>query len=235
MSEGHRGGIRISVPLDYEVQARGDRFEAHLDDGTRVLFRPIRPTDKERLRAGFERLSPTSRYLRFFRHIDHLSEEQLRYLSEVDFENHFAWMAVLADTPGEPGVGVGRWIRMPGEPDVAEGAVTVADDYHNRGLGKTLLWLMARSAIQHGVRSFRAWTLGENHPMLELLKAMGARPGRWEGGVLELVVPLPEKVEDLNETPAPRVLKAAAAGHIEGEADPQRPAATRLAAPDRSR
>ncbi len=223
------------MPIDYEIQARGDQFEAHLDDGTRVLFRPIRPTDKERLRAGFERLSPESRYLRFFRQIDHLSDEQLRYLTEVDFENHFAWIGVLPDDPGEPGVGVGRWIRMPGEPEVAEGAVTVVDDYHNRGLGKTLLWLMARSAIQHGVRSFRAWTLGENHPMLELLKAMGARPGRWEGGVLELVVPLPDKAEDLDQTPAPLVLKAAAAGHIEGEADPKRPAATRLAAPDRSR
>ncbi len=208
---------------------------ASLADNTLIFTRPIRPSDKERLAAAFQQLSPESRYLRFFRHIDHLSEEQLEYLTEVDFEDHFAWLAVLPDVPGEPGLGVGRWIRIADDPEVAEGAVTVLDDYHNRGIGKTLLWLMARSAIEHGIRSFRAWTLGENHPMLELLKAMGARPGRWESGVLELVVPLPNDVKDLERSPAPLVLKAAAAGHIQGEADPQRPAATRLSAPERSR
>jgi len=39
---------------------------AELRDGTSVLLRLVRPTDKELLRAGFQRLSPESRYARFF-------------------------------------------------------------------------------------------------------------------------------------------------------------------------
>lgn len=37
-----------------------------LRDGTEVVVRPIRADDKELLRRGFLRLSPESRYRRFF-------------------------------------------------------------------------------------------------------------------------------------------------------------------------
>jgi GNAT superfamily N-acetyltransferase len=212
--------------------APSETFDADLDDGTRIHFRPIRPDDKTRLAAGLKHLSDESRYLRFFQHLDHFSDAQLRYLTEVDFTDHFAWMATMPDRPGDPGAGVGRWIRVPDDPTIAEGAVTVVDELHHRGIGSTLLWLMARSAIQHGVRAFRAWTLGENRAVLDLLHQLGARRGRWDGGVLEVIVPLPADVRDLEATAAPLVLKATAAGVIQAEADPQRPAGTRLRPPE---
>lgn len=205
-----------------------DELESTLDDGTRLLFRPIRPSDKGRIAEGLKHLSDESRYKRFFRHVDHFSEEQLRYLTEVDFRNHVAWIALLADAPGRPGVGVARWIRMPDEPTMAEGAVTVVDAYHGRGIGKTLLFLLARSAIPLGVRAFRAWVLGDNPRMLEVLERLGARSGRWESGVIEMTVPLPEDPALLDGTPAPLVLSAVARGDVEGHADPARPGATRL-------
>jgi adenylate cyclase len=199
-----------------------------------LLFRPIRPDDKERLAEGMSRLSPESRYRRFFRHIDHLSRKQLVYLTEVDFEDHFAWLVTLPDEPGEPGVAVGRWVRLKSDPTTAEGAVTVLDSFHGKGIGKTLLWLLARSAIQHGVRAFRAWTLGQNEPMLGMLKELGARPGRWEAGVMELTVPLPERIEDLDKTPAPLVLRAAAEGTLQAHANPRHIGGTRLAPSERA-
>jgi GNAT superfamily N-acetyltransferase len=206
-------------------------MESTLADGTRVLFRPIRASDKDMLQIGLQQLSPESRYRRFFRHIDHLSEGQLQYLTEVDGHDHVAWIAVLPDAPGSPGIGVGRYIRLKGEPEVAEAAVTVIDSHHNQGLGRTLLRLLARSAIENGVRAFRAWTLGDNHPMMGLLQDLGARPGRWEGGVLELTVPLPSDVEDLDQTPGPLILREVARGTLQVEAHPDRPAGARLMPP----
>jgi GNAT superfamily N-acetyltransferase len=206
-------------------------LESVLPDGTRVLFRPIEPSDKQMLQEGLRQLSDESRYRRFFRHIDHLSEKQLRYLTEVDGHDHVAWVAVLPELPGVPGVGVGRYIRLANEPDVAEAAVTVVDSYHHQGLGRTLLWLLARSAIEHGVGSFRAWTLGENHPMMELLRSLGAQPGRWEGGALELTVPLPADLDDLDQSPAPLILKEVARGTLQVEAHPDHPAGARLISP----
>src|ERR1700736_6701242 len=99
--------------------------EGPLNDGTRVHFRPIRPDDKESLRRGIEAMSPESRYRRFFSPIDHLTDEQLTYLTEIDYQDHFAWIAFLPDIEGSPGVGVARWIRAPEHPESTKAAVTV--------------------------------------------------------------------------------------------------------------
>ncbi len=196
-------------------------YEGTTRDGTRIVFRHIRPDDKDGLRRGFEALSPESRYRRFFRHLDHLSDEQLRYLTEVDFKDHGAWLAVLPDEPGEPGVGVARWIRIRDEPDVAEGAVTVADHLHGRGIGSTLLWVAARSAIERGIRAIRVYVQGENHPMLRLLGDLGSPTPHWEDGVAQIDIPLPSDPDDLARTPATLVLRAVAAGELVGEAPPR--------------
>lgn len=204
-------------PLEDSVLPMAEDRHAVLDDGLRVMFRPIRPSDKDILQHGFTMLSPESRYRRFFRAIDHLSEAQLRYLTEVDFENHFAWVAFAPDAPGSPGIGVVRWIRVADASEVAEGAVTVIDDYQNRGVGKALLWLGGRSAIEHGIRAIRVNVLADNAPVIQLLKDFGGVPGRWESGVLEVEIPLPKTLEEMDASPVAHVFRATAKGEIEGE------------------
>ena len=199
------------------------QLESQLPDGRRLLFRPIEPDDKDRLVAGFERLSPESRYRRFFRSIDHLSPKQLEYLTEVDGVDHVAWVAILPDAhPEEQGAGVARWIRLPDEPEAAEAAVTVVDSLHGLGIGTTLLHLLGREAVARGVKCFKAWVLGENQTIQGLLKEMGARPGRWEAGTLEMTVPLPDDPDELEATPAPLILKAVAEGRIAGQMRPDK-------------
>ena len=61
-----------------------------LKDGTAVRLRLIRPDDKDRLRAGFARLSPESRYLRFFVPKSTLTDAELVYLTETDGVDHVA-------------------------------------------------------------------------------------------------------------------------------------------------
>ena len=173
--------------------------------GVRILFRPIHPEDKDELQKAVARLSPRSRRLRFFAELDRFSEEDLRALTEIDYQDHFAWVAAALDQPGHPGVGVARWIRLRDEPQVAEGAVVVADEWQHRGIGRTLLWLAARSAVERDVRSFRVSVLGDNGPVLELLRRFGARPGRWEAGVVEVEISLTESPSrfDLSRAPMP--------------------------------
>ena len=105
---------------------------------------------------------------------------------------------------------------MHDEPEVAEGAVTVLDSFHNQGIGSTLLWLAAKSAIEHGVKAFRVWVQGENMPALRMLSDFGVVPHDWESGVARIDIPLPSSPEELEGTPAPLVLRATAAGQLEG-------------------
>jgi RimJ/RimL family protein N-acetyltransferase len=192
-----------------------------LPDGTRIVFRPVVPEDKEVIRHGFEQLSPESRYRRFFSPMQELSDKLLRYLTEIDYRNHFAWIAQLPDVEGSPVVGVGRWVRLADDPDGAEAAVTVIDAYHQRGIGSAMLRVMAQSAVDNGINHFVAYTLGDNEPMIRLLEEAGAIAAGSEMGTRRFEVPLPSDPEELALTPAPHILRAVAQGRLPARPGPE--------------
>ena len=159
--------------------------------GDEVLIRPIRPDDKARLLDAFERLSPESRYRRFLFPIRRLPAAQLRYLTEVDHHAHEALQGV--DPLTDEGVGVARFVRSPGDPTVAEVAVTVVDDWQGRGLGTALLHDLAARAREEGIERFSGSVLAENEPMIELLRGLGdVRTTGCDHGVVELLIDLPD-------------------------------------------
>jgi GNAT superfamily N-acetyltransferase len=138
-------------------------------DGAQVDVRPIEPGDKDAMRDGFARLSPESRYERFLSPLDQLSNSMLRYFTEVDHHDHEALVAF--DTAGRA-VGVARYVREE-DPDVAEAAIIVADDWHGRGLGTALLHELAERAREEGVRRFSALVLARNEDMIDMLFRLG--------------------------------------------------------------
>jgi GNAT superfamily N-acetyltransferase len=161
-----------------------------LRDGSRVRLRPVEPEDKALLVDGFERLSPESRYRRFLAPMPELSDAQLRYFTEVDHHDHEALAAI--DPSTGRGVGVGRFIRLHDRPRVAEAAVTVADDWQNRGLGTLLLEALAERARREGITTFSGLLLATNREMLELLEHVArVRIVDRQTGTVEVEVDLP--------------------------------------------
>jgi RimJ/RimL family protein N-acetyltransferase len=142
-----------------------------LRDGTEILIRPIRPDDREELAAGLRRLSPESRYRRFFTPTNELSASELSYLTEVDHHDHEALVA-LEPASGH-GIGVARFVRSAEDPEVAEVAVAVADSWQNRGVATALLGRLTQRAREEGVKRFSAEILADNRPMLELIEDLG--------------------------------------------------------------
>ncbi len=186
--------------------------ERVLRDGSRILLREVRPSDKDAIAAGFERLSPESRYRRFFTAMSRLSDADLRYLTEVD---HFDLEAVLAFTrKGEP-VGVARYVRIEG-PSQAEVAVAVVDDWQNRGAGTALLERLVERARENGIERFIATVLQENDEALELFRSVSPgdpNPRRTGLGQVELVIDLPQ--DGIRGTLLGRALRSAASGRVE--------------------
>lgn len=181
-----------------------------LHDGSRAVVRPVRPGDKARVEAGFERLSPESRYRRFLAPMTRLSAETLRYLTEIDHHDH---EALLALDERDRAVGVARYVRSPADPASAEAAVTVADDWQGRGLGTTLTTLLADRARTEGVERFTAVMLAENRDMLEVLEEVGpVRVIARDAGTLEVEAALPP--EGMGEH-AREMLRGAAGGRVE--------------------
>ena len=183
-----------------------------LRDGAPVLIRPVVPEDKPILREGFTRLSEESRYRRFMRPVKELTEADLDYLTRIDYTTHMAWAAVDPHKPEHPGLGVGRYIQLPGHPNVAEVAITVVDSHQQLGLGTILLGVITRSAVQHGIEAFVAHVLVQNAPMVKLFTELGATVALEDAGVLAVRMPLPRRPEDLPDSPAGRVFREVARG-----------------------
>ncbi len=163
------------LPLD------PDGIRGELDDGTEFVIRPIRASDGPALEAAFARMSPRSRYLRFFSVRERLGDDLLEKLTDIDHDQHRAWVVadptVSSELEGSDeglGVAVARLIHVEGEPGVAEASLVVADDYQRRGFGQLLLELLIGTAKDTGVDFIRFETLFENRGMRGLLSNLNA-------------------------------------------------------------
>lgn len=171
-----------------------------LNDGTPVLIRPLRPDDKALLSEGLARLSARSRYQRFGMAVRELSSAELSYLTEIDYENHMAWVAIDSSEERERAVGVARYVRLNSDPQGAEVAVTVADSHRRRGLGTLLLGRLAESARAHDVERFKAFVYWDNAPVLKLVHDYGADIKFLGDGMVRVTGSVPESQEDIPQS-----------------------------------
>jgi RimJ/RimL family protein N-acetyltransferase len=171
--------------------ARGRRVVLH--DGSKVLIRQIQRADAPLLADGFTRLSPESRQMRFLTRKKELSPAELRYLTDVDHHDHEA-LGALNHADGR-GVGIARYIRDAGDPQAAEIAVTIVDDWQGRGLGTELLAQLTDRARQEGIHRFTALVAADNAAMIGLLRNIGAGLVRREPGTVEYDITLAPQEE----------------------------------------
>jgi RimJ/RimL family protein N-acetyltransferase len=156
--------------------------------GVDLVVRPIAATDGPELAAAFERLSEQTRYQRFFTGKRRLSGAELTRLTVVDHHDHEALVAV------QPGTGrivaVARFIRSVRQPEAAEIAVTVADEWQRRGLGGALVRRLAERARDEGLMRFTADVLTGNRAVFALLRRLGSARRLLEGSTTAISVDL---------------------------------------------
>ncbi|GAB2862469.1 GNAT family N-acetyltransferase [Nocardioides pacificus] len=148
--------------------------EAVLSDGTPALILPLLPTDREALREGYEHLSARTRDSRFLSGVPHLTEGLLHHLvDEVDGIDHIALALVALDSHhhGDP-VGVGRIIRYADQPDAADLAVTVIDEWQGRGVARALLAELLR-ARPVGVTRIVTSIAADNAASIAMVRSLG--------------------------------------------------------------
>lgn len=134
-----------------------------------MRVRPVTVADRDQLVRGFEGLSEAARYQRFFTSVTRLTGSQLRYLTNLDQVDHFAWGAETTDGDG---IGIARYVRTTS--DVAEAAFTISDHYQGRGLGSFLLRALMMVAASNGIDCFEMTMLADNIAMARLARNAGA-------------------------------------------------------------
>ena len=134
---------------------------ALLRDGSKVTIRAASAWDEPALRSFLANMSPESRRLRFFTGAADIS--CAAHLAMAVGAGHYGLMAHDQD-----GVPVAHAIYMRLDQTRAEVAVEVADHLHGQGLGTQLIQRLAARAETHGITTFVAEVLPENHAMLDV-------------------------------------------------------------------
>jgi GNAT superfamily N-acetyltransferase len=183
-----------------------------LADGEAVVIRPLVYGDRAELAAAYEGLSPRSRRLRFLGAPDDLDPDEIEYLTNIDYRDHYACVALLPDRPEPHGVGVGRYVRDAVDPDLAEVAVTVVDAHQRRGIGTLLTRALAERARECGINSFVSYVRWDNAAAIDGLVAAGARVEPAEPGVARVEIDLPDSVEHVPDRNLHRVIALFATG-----------------------
>jgi len=181
--------------------------------------RGLRPDDEAGLGAMFDELSNSSRYQRFLAGKPTVSARALRRLVDVDHRDHEALVAV---TPGghqggddaEKVIGEARWIRDEDDPTLAEMAITVADDWQQRGLGTALADDLTRRAVEEGVERFAAEVLTDNDGIRRIVEHVGEvdRADQGDGTAVLNVPTAGHDDPDTDDGAVSRILRSAARG-----------------------
>jgi acetate---CoA ligase (ADP-forming) len=151
-----------------------------LNDGTTLRLRTPVQGDAIDIQALYESLSPESRYLRF--HGWGRTDAVAREYAEADGVDRLALIA----RQGGRVVAAAAYDRLR-EPEAAEVAFTVADDFHGRGVASRMLEQLADIAGARGIRRFEAEVMADNVAMLRVFERAGFELRR-SGGFDEVVV-----------------------------------------------
>jgi GNAT superfamily N-acetyltransferase len=162
---------------------------SHATSNDAVQLRHLTPADAHHMTDLHERLSPHSRYLRFFRLVRSLAPADIARFVAVS-PSH----AAVGAFDGDVLVGAAHYFRSEHQ-NHAEVAIEVADSHHRRRIGARLLHELAGLAAVRGITHLTATVLAENRPVLGLIRNSG-----WDiattpdGAYADIVVTLPPEL-----------------------------------------
>ena len=186
----------LAIPgvLDKVVTTARQRLAADLvpvpvtlRDGTTAGLRPIYPGDQQELMRG-ELFSAKTRYQRFLG-AGPVTPALARYLTEIDYVDHFAWVAVDS---ADVSVGGATYVRSASDRALADISFLITDECQGRGLGTLLMGAAAIAARRNGISRFCADVLAENTPMRAILDHAGIKWEPAEAGVKHGCVAVPD-------------------------------------------
>ncbi len=145
---------------------------ATLKDGTKVLLRPIKPSDATMKRDLFYTLSKDAVVKRYLGSLKAMPLKRVWPYVTVDYSNEMVLVGTVKDDETESIIAIGSYSRIPNT-DLAEVALVVRDDWQNKGLGTTLFKYLVEIGEKNGLAGFTAWVLTNNVRMMHILKKFG--------------------------------------------------------------
>jgi acetyltransferase len=132
----------------------------------------MRPEDLDIETAFVEGWSAETRYNRVFSAGSFTSPERLKQLTRIDYTRDMALIATLMLEDKELQIGVARYV-LRADNKTCEFALTVADAWQHRGIGRALMQQLMHGAAAAGVETMEGDILASNAPMLHFMRSLG--------------------------------------------------------------
>ncbi len=139
-------------------------------DTASIALRVLGPDSARPFCQYIDALSAESRAFRFLAPVRGLIPDLLRRLVDVDQRGHVAW---VAEHVGAPGTFIAEVRYVTDEFGGAEFAVSVADAFQNRGLGRFLMRLLLAHAAGCGISRMSGTIRADNASALALVRGLG--------------------------------------------------------------
>lgn len=143
-----------------------------LKDGTKVLLRPIKPSDATLKQHLFYSLTKESVSRRFLGSLKAMPMRRVWPYVAVDYDNEMSIVVTVTEGRTENIVAIGSYAKIP-HTTTAEVSFVVRDDWQNRGLGTMLFNHLLEIAKKKGVTGFTAWVSTNNTRMMHVFKKCG--------------------------------------------------------------
>ncbi len=154
--------------------------------GERLFLRPVLPTDIEKVKDFYDRLSERTKYLRFFIPKKEARADRVKKFTLVDYKKSMVIVALFNDEL----VGAARY-DWDSEEECLELAETVRDDWQGKGLGTILFRYIIKIAKEEGYTEMTALILDENKNAFNILKkTVGELKIKYEGNLIRVTFEL---------------------------------------------
>ena len=157
-----------------------------LDDGTKVKFRSIHPTDMTKMRDLLYQLSEGTVYYRFGWNMKEFSQKQIQNFVYVDHRKEVAIVGTIPGAAEEEIIALSGYY-LDEKTNRAEVALVVLDEWQNRGIGTFMLKYLTQIAQKNGIRGFTAEIHITNRKMQTVMhKSSGKLESSLDGSVFSM-------------------------------------------------
>jgi acetyltransferase len=163
-------GAEARTPMAIRPYPSEWEAEFMMQEGRKVLIRPIRPDDESAYELFFKNVSPEDARMRFFTPVKELSHAFVARLTQIDYAREIAFVAIDRENRHLLGV-----VRFAADPDYKRGefAVLVQTPLKGLGLGWRLMQHLIAYAKAEGLEELFGLVLSENTTMLDMCQTLG--------------------------------------------------------------
>jgi len=144
--------------------------------GQAISIRPMRPEDLEIETEFVQSWSAETRYNRLFSAGSFTSPERLKQITRIDYARDMALIATVMLEDRELQIGVARYV-LRADDKTCEFALSVADAWQHRGIGRALMLNLMDAAAVAGIETMVGDILASNAPMLHFMRSLGFAVG----------------------------------------------------------